>query len=343
LETDLSLSVCIVNVNNLNLTLQCLQSVFDYSAPFHIEVIVVNNSDPLEGKKIKETFPDVTVVQISGRQGFADNYNLAITMSTGKYILVMNNDTVIYQETLPELVQFMENHPSCGACSPKIVFGNGKIQFTSGRKTPTLMSFIMEQFFLSQLFPTSRFASPITLLPSEYRGAPIQVDVLSGACILVRQEVVQEIGGIDPIYKAYYEDTDWCMRMKRAGWDLFLVPGSKVTHYHNQSMGKYRTWARIEEYKSAYIYFHRFTSMNEFRRILLRASRLTSLILRILLTLFMFLVRMKSWPDTMLSVKSYGEVIRWHFQNEKQEVKLFKKRFKIEVPNCVWLSDRQEI
>jgi hypothetical protein len=329
------LSICLVNIDSAELTRACLRSIYQNAAGVHLEVILVDNSPPQTTPDYRDTgrfasrsndteqlvheFTSVQVIRVPELQGFAANNNLAIRKSTGRYILLLNNDTIVQSNVLGGLVEFMDEHPECGAAGCQLRHPDGSLQFSSARNKPSLYSYLCAQFLLQPTFPRSRLLAPEYLPYPEYFGTPTRVDVLSGACMLVRRRAFEAVGLLDEHYYLFYEDVDWSLRLGQAGWQLYYLPHLSIIHIGGGTTARARAMARIEEHKSAVLYFLKFWSATPATLALVRLVRLVSLMERLLL-----FVSLSLWPQkrekARYLVRSCWEALRWHLTDERREI-----------------------
>ena len=320
INPEVDLSICLVNVNARELTLQCLRSIYDYTSGIRFEVIVVDNaSTDGSAEQIKRAFPSVQIIRVPQLQGFSSNSNLAIRQGVARYVLVLNNDTTIHDDAFTGLVTFMDEHPACGAAGCQLRNPDGTLQFVSARRKRNLYTYVCIQLLLQETFPKSRLFGREYLPYPQYFGPPIEVDVLSGACMVVRREVLETVGLLDEEYYLYCEDIDWSLRIKQAGWQIYYVPHISVTHLGNQTISKTRVRGRIEEYRSLVRYFRKFRAVGSITLAFIRLVRVISLLERMLLWGFLYLHPDKR-ETARQNIRACWEVIMWHFAREKQEI-----------------------
>jgi N-acetylglucosaminyl-diphospho-decaprenol L-rhamnosyltransferase len=175
-----------------------------------------------------------------------------------RYVLVLNPDTLIGQGALGAMVEFMDRSPRVGVCGPRLVYGDGRFQHAAYR-FPSLAQTVLDFWPLHWRLTESRFNGryPRRLYES---GVPFPIDHPLGAAMLFRRETIQQTGGFDLDYRMYVEEIDWCMRVKRAGWDIYCVPEAEIVHYEGQSTRQVRPRMIVALWRSRYIYFHRYTS-----------------------------------------------------------------------------------
>jgi GT2 family glycosyltransferase len=166
--------------------------------------------------------------------GYAVANNQGMAASQGRYILILNPDTILQEDTLDVLTRFLDEHPDTGAVGPKVIFPIGTFDYTARRSFPTPWVSFCKLSGLSKLFPNSpRFAQyNLTYVDPD---VPMEVDSLCGACMMIRREIYENIGGFDEDYFMYGEDIDWCYRIKQAGWKVQYYPKTQIIHYKGES------------------------------------------------------------------------------------------------------------
>jgi len=224
-------SVVVVSYNTRDLLERCLNSILDANSDTNSEVIVVDNASA-DGslEMIRSRFPQVHLIQNEVNVGFAKANNKALLQCSGEYILLLNSDARLLTGSLRRLVEYLDHHPNIGAAGPKIVDPKGRLRVLSCGYQPTLRRVCCQSLFLSTLFPRSRFFQGINLRIGANDDRPREVEWLSGACLLVRHEVVDEVGPLSEQWFMYAEDLEWCGRMVRKGWKLFHIPSAVAEH-----------------------------------------------------------------------------------------------------------------
>lgn len=234
----MKLSVIIVNYNVRHFLRQCLQSVENAKAKVSAEVFVVDNNS-VDGSvaMIKNEFPWVKLVENKENVGFSKANNQAIKTSIGEYVLLLNPDTVVEEETFVKVVQFMDKTPDAGGLGVKMIDGNGEFLPESKRGLPTPMVAFYKIAGLSALFPYSRRFGQYHLKYLDKEQIH-EVDVLSGAFMMVRKKVIDQIGGLDETFFMYGEDIDWSYRITKAGYKNYYFPETTIIHYKGESTKK---------------------------------------------------------------------------------------------------------
>lgn len=251
----MELSIIIVSYNTKELLKQTLESVCNHQLGHAFEVWVVdNNSSDGSSTMIKELFPQVHLLENPANVGFAAANNFAIKGSGGKYILLLNSDTVILPGTLDTMLEFMHQHPRVGAAGCKVVLPDGRLDLACRRSFPTPLNALYQALGLSKIFPaSSRFAQYNLTYLDENLTYP--VDCIVGAFMLVRRTVVDQVGLLDEDFFMYGEDIDWCYRIKQAGWEIYYHPAAKIIH-HKGASSKKRPWRMLYEFHRSMVLFY---------------------------------------------------------------------------------------
>jgi GT2 family glycosyltransferase len=234
----MKLSVIIVNYNVEHFLEQCLNSVFATQQDFDFEVIVVDNNS-VDGslEMLRGKFPQVTLIANKDNRGFSRANNQGIRIARGEYILLLNPDTVVEPETFAKTVAFMDAHPDAGGLGVKMLDGKGNFLPESKRGLPTPAAAFYKMFGLSKLFPRSkRFAAYHQghLSKDEVH----EIEVLSGAFMLMRKSVLDEVGLLDEDFFMYGEDIDLSYRIIKGGYKNYYFPETRIIHYKGESTKK---------------------------------------------------------------------------------------------------------
>jgi len=234
----MKLSIVIVNYNVKYFLEQCLHSIINAINGLECEVFVVDNNS-VDGsiKMIKEKFPEVRLIENKDNIGFAKANNQAIRKAKGEYILLLNPDTLVEDDTLRKVVEFMDCHPDAGGLGVKMIDGKGKFLPESKRGLPSPSVSFFKIFGFSSVFPKSHFFSKYHLGYLD-RDKIHQVDVLAGAFMLLRKKVLDEIGLLDEAFFMYGEDIDLSYRITQAGYKNYYYPGTRIIHYKGESTKK---------------------------------------------------------------------------------------------------------
>jgi len=229
----IDLSVVILSWNVRNLLRQCLDSVLNHPRPTATEIIVVDNaSSDGSAEMVRAEFPQVKLIVNTINRGYTGGNNDGIATATGRYVLILNPDTRVVGDALSTLVEYADAHPDVGVVGPQLVNPDGSVQ-SSRRRFPTLMTGLFESTWLQPLAP--RRVLRDYYLQDQPDDVPQEVDWVTGACLLVRREAIQQVGGLDEGFFMYSEELDWCRRIKQAGWKIVYLPQAQVMHYVGQS------------------------------------------------------------------------------------------------------------
>jgi GT2 family glycosyltransferase len=302
----MDLSIIIINWNTKDLLLQCLKSLFQTTKRIEMEVFVVDNGS-IDGSvaAAKEGFSEVKFIQNDINLGFARANNQALRLAVGKYLLLLNPDTMVKGAVLEKLISFMESCPASGVAGAQLLNSDGSKQ-NSIANFPSLATELINKSFLRWLFPKT--------FPGKGRNytEPIEVDSVIGACMMIRREAIEQVGLLDEDYFLFLEETDWCYRMKGMGWKIYHVPQAEVYHFQGKGVEIERKRARIEYFHSRYHFFKKNRGISHW------AALLAGLMIRLSVELvFSFIVSLLSlftvqkWRKR-LSLYTY--LMWWHLK-----------------------------
>ena len=234
----MDLSVVIVNYNVKYFLEQCLHSVQRATEGLKAEVFVVDNNS-VDGSvgEISQKFPQIHIIENKENLGFSKANNQAIRKSKGRYVLILNPDTVVEEDTFKKCVAFMESHPDAGALGVKMINGKGEFLPESKRALPTPMVSFYKMFGLSSLFPRSRRFGKYHLGHLD-REKTHKVEVLAGAFMFLRKETLDKTGLLDESFFMYGEDIDLSYRITKAGYNNYYFPETTIIHYKGESTKK---------------------------------------------------------------------------------------------------------
>jgi len=232
------ISIIIVNYNVKDFLNQAVHSIKKALSGIGAEIFVVDNaSRDNSTTMLKENFPNVTLIENKSNVGFAKANNQAISQAKGKYLVLINPDTLVQEDTFCTLVNFLEIHPDAGVVGCKILNPDGSLQLACRRSIPTPWVAFTKLIGLSHLFPKSRLFGKynLTYLDPDHTTT---VDSISGSFMMVRREILDQIGLLDEQFFMYGEDLDWCYRISQSGWKIYYVPETKIIHYKGASAKK---------------------------------------------------------------------------------------------------------
>jgi GT2 family glycosyltransferase len=234
----MKLSVVIVNYNVKYFLEQCLHTAIKAASKVSSEIIVVDN-DSVDGscQVVEEKFPEVILIANKENLGFSKANNQAIRMAKGEYILLLNPDTVVEEDSFQKIVEFMDQTPDAGGLGVKMIDGKGRFLPESKRGLPTPEVAFWKMFGFSRLFPRSKRFGQYHLGYLDNNQVH-EVDVLAGAFMLLRRETLDKVGLLDEDYFMYGEDIDLSYRITKGGYKNYYFPGTTILHYKGESTKK---------------------------------------------------------------------------------------------------------
>lgn len=222
-------SIIIVNWNTLGLLRDCLASVYAETKGVDSEVIVVDNAST-DGSQamVKAEFPRVALIENASNMGFAAANNQGMKVARGRYVLLLNSDTVVLDGAIQKMVAFADSHPDVGVAGCRVENPDGSLQPTCFM-FPSLLNLVLMTTYLYKVFPKSPFFGRAHMTWWD-RADAREVEVVTGCFMLVRREVIEKVGGFDEAYFFTGEEADWCRRIGRAGWKLMFTPSARIIH-----------------------------------------------------------------------------------------------------------------
>ena len=229
------LSILIISYNTVDLTLDCLRSIYREAVDDSFEVIVLDNaSTDGSAARISEQFPQARLIKSSQNHGFAVGNNIAAAMARGEWILLLNPDTVVKDHAIDILLDFACKHPEASIFGGRTLFADGTLNPTSCWARPTPWSSFCNGAGLAGLFPGSRLFDPESL-GGWHRDSVREVDIVTGCFFLLSKRHWEELGGFDQEYFMYGEEADLCMRAARRGLKCMICPDAQIIHYGGAS------------------------------------------------------------------------------------------------------------
>jgi N-acetylglucosaminyl-diphospho-decaprenol L-rhamnosyltransferase len=249
----LDLSIIVLNWNTRQMLVDCLSSVQTAVANLACEVVVVDNgsTDGSQAMLLRH-FPDVHLIQNDENVGFARANNQAMTASQGRYMLLFNSDAIATPGAIQSLLDLARTQPRAGIVGAQLVNRDGSFQ-ASHTSFPTLWQEFLMLTGLGRLFYGQWYPSHS---PEEEKG-PQTVDYVEGACLLVRREAFEDVGGLDESYFMYAEEVDWCHTMRERGWQVWYQPEAKVIHLGGGSSRNRRPQREADLYRSRVQFFRK--------------------------------------------------------------------------------------
>ncbi len=253
------LDFIIVNWNTRQLLLDCLHSIHSTVTDISYQIYVVDNGSIDDSvKAVREQFPQVIVVENQENKGFAAAVNQALGKNAATYSVLINTDTLLHKNAIRVMYSFMNQRKDVGIAGAQLEKPDGTRQH-SYDNYPALATELFNKSLLQWLFPYR--------YPSKKQSIvqPMEVESVIGACMMIRNEAIKNVGKLDEDYFFFLEETDWCYRMQKAGWKVYHVPEARIIHLGGQSK-KMAPWqSQIEYCRSLYIFFKKNRSRMSYR------------------------------------------------------------------------------
>jgi GT2 family glycosyltransferase len=248
-------SVVIVTWNTRDLLLEALRSLYAETTAVTFEVIVVDNaSEDGTSAVVNHLYPDVRLIELATNRGFTGGNNVGFEVARGRHVLLLNSDTIVLQSTVEPLVRFLDEHPRAGTAGARHLNADGSLQ-RSMDDVPTLLPDALYYTELYRVPAIRRWLSRRSAWWSDH-NVEREAGWVNGACMMVRRDVITEIGGLDERLFIYGEELDWCYRMKQAGWTVHFIPSAEVIHLGGLAMDAAAD-RRTQLLMKGQVHFHR--------------------------------------------------------------------------------------
>jgi GT2 family glycosyltransferase len=251
------IGICIVTRGSKEKVVACLKSLFEQTQTLEIDVVVVDN-DSRDGtvEEIQSQFPKIHLIGNNKNLGYSKAVNQGLKILNARYLVLLNPDAIVLNQALDRLVKFMDENSEVGICAPKVLNQDGTVQYQSRRGEPRPWNVFSYFLGLSKLFPKDpRFSGYLLTYLDD--NTVNEVDAVSGSCMLIRNEVVTEIGYLDERYFAYQEDTDYCIHARQAGWKVCYVPTAEVLHYGGRGGSNINPYFGVYHWHRSYYLYYR--------------------------------------------------------------------------------------
>jgi len=274
-------SVIIVNWNTKELLRDCLSSVYEHAGNIDYEIIVIDNaSTDGSASMVKNDFRQVILIKNSDNRGFATANNQGMTVAKGRYVLLLNSDTIVLDNSIANTVRFADENPRAAVTGCRVLNPDRTLQRTCFM-FPSILNMLLSITYLYKLFPKSRFFGR-EQMTWWGRNDVRQVDVVTGCFMLVRRKAIEQAGMMDEQFFMYGEETDWCYRFRQKGWKVMFAPVGEIIHFGGQSTAQ-KPVAMIVQLRLSILKFMK-----------KHYSRPAYLIARLLVALF-FAIRLPAW------------------------------------------------
>ncbi len=294
----------IINWNTRRLLIDCIRSIYTTVNSLSFQIHVVDNGSADDSvKAIRGEFPSVHIIENHENRGFAAAVNQALDENTATYSVLMNTDALLHKDAVHLLYSFMEQNKDAGITGAQLLKPDGTRQH-SFDNYPTLTTELFNKSLLQRLFP-SKYPSK-----KQPAGQPMEVESVIGACMMIRNAAIKEVGKLDEDYFFFLEETDWCYRMRKAGWKVYHVPDARVIHLGGQSKKKAPWQSQVEYCRSLYIFFKKNRSATSY--ILFRTFYLIKILLNLTANLIgnFFVLFLNQRLRYRLSI--YSRLFLWH-------------------------------
>jgi GT2 family glycosyltransferase len=274
-------SVVIVNWNTKELLQDCLSSVYEHAGDIDYEIIVIDNaSTDGSAEMVKNDFQQVILIENSENRGFAAANNQGMAIAKGRYVLLLNSDTVVLDNAIAKTVSFADENPQAAVTGCRVLNPDRTLQRTCFM-FPSVLNMLLSSTYLYKLFPKNRFFGREQMTWWDRNDVRL-VDVVTGCFMLVRREAIEQVGVMDEQFFMYCEETDWCYRFRDKGWKVMFAPAGQIIHFGGQSTAQ-KPVAMIVQLRLSILKFMK-----------KHYSRPAYLIARFLVALF-FAVRLPVW------------------------------------------------
>lgn len=267
----IDVSIIVVGWNTRDLVRDCLLSVPNGSIGISYETIYVDNaSSDQSAEMVRQEFPWVRVIENQTNEGFVSANNKAIRLSAGRFILLLNSDTLVLGNAIAETLAYADAHPDGAAYTCRVLNPDMSIQRNCFMFPSALNSLLFATYFY-KLLKTSRFFGRQNMTWWNFDDER-EVPAASGCFLLVRRSVIESVGLMDPIFYFYGDDLDWCWRFRENGWKVLFSPSTSIIHYGGQSSKKRRSEFRLQLHGADLLFIRLHRSLASFLSVKLMTS-----------------------------------------------------------------------
>lgn len=289
-ENKLDVSIIVVGYNTKDLVLQCLESIYRETKQSTFEVVYVDNdSNDESANTVRKKYPQVTIIENDSNLGFSRANNQGIKQSIGRYILLLNSDTIIIEDAISRAIRFADSRMDAAVIGCKVEGVDGIPQKNCFMSYSTCGFFLMATY-LYKVFPKNKHFAKFEMPDFDFEVVQ-EVENISGCFLLARRTAIEDVGLLDERMFFYAEDLDWCYRFRKNNWKIFYTPEARIVHLGGQSTKKARMKFIHQSYGSQLLYVRK------------HYGRSTFIYARIL-TLLFFFVRIPFWLFRVFFVSS---------------------------------------
>ena len=261
-EYTVEVSIVIVNYNTRAMLQRTLESIFASQHECGREVIVIDNaSRDGSPQMVRDRFPQVSCVENAENLGHSRGCNQGMALAKGRYLFLLNSDTIMLSGAMDALVEYLDEHPRVGAVASQVLNVDGTVQGTI-KRFPTPMSALFGRYsIITRLLPRNRFSRRYLVYLDQDLSKPFAVDSASAAALMVRREAIDRAGLLDERFFLYWNDVDWCRSIWESGFEVHYVPASVLKHdeHHGGTRGgaRQRLKTILNFHRGAYIYYRK--------------------------------------------------------------------------------------
>ncbi len=288
----IDVSVIIVSWNTRDILRDCLGSLYAQTREVRFDVIVIDNASA-DGTPamVKRDFPAVHLIENEDNRGFAAGNNQGMRLATGRYVLLLNSDTIVLDGAIDKAVAFADQHPQAAVVGCRVLNRDRTLQPTCFMY-PSVLNMLLFATCLNKLFPGSRFFGRERMTWWK-RDDVREVDVVTGCFMLARRDAIDQVGLMDESFFMYGEETDWCYRFQDAGWTILFTPMAQIVHLGGASSARMKGPMRLQLRASTLLFIKKHRSM-------------LSYVLSCLLVSLFFLLRLPVWLAIALFSRTAG-------------------------------------
>jgi hypothetical protein len=233
-NSDIDVSIIVVAWNVRDLVQDCLQTVYEQTRDISFEIIYVDNAS-VDGslEMVRKEFPEARTIANSENLGFIRANNQAIEVARGRYVLLLNSDTLVLDGAIQKTVAFGDGRPDAAVIGCRVLNRDRTLQ-RSCFMFPSVLNLLLSSTLLARIFPRNRFLGRERMTWWDFDEVR-EVETVCGCYALVRKEAIDEVGMMDPAYFVYGDDPDWCYRFKQKGWKRLFTPDANIVHYGGQT------------------------------------------------------------------------------------------------------------
>lgn len=253
----LNISVLIISFNCWDLLHACLKSINASDCEVKEIIIIDNDSEDETRKNLQQFYPDVKLIKNDENVGHTKAVNQGCKIANGEFILLLDADTEVEPDCISLMHGFLKQHPKVSMVAPKTYLADGVLQ-DSAKNFPTPINGIFgRQSLLTRFFPNNPFAKRYLVLQGTSISEPIQVEHVSAACMLFRQETYKRIGGWDESYHSYWVDADWCKKIQLLKGQTYYIPDAVIIHHEQNHRSLKKHPLRIIKFHTGAYRFYR--------------------------------------------------------------------------------------